>query len=107
MVTAWAGGCSWTEALQISGLPPGDLVRILSRALDALRQLGNLQYAPIRKPQESEILTASPGIQADVRRLCRDAAKMINRYPVKDTLTFETYDNEEDDSVQDDFDGEP
>jgi hypothetical protein len=30
VVSAWANGCSWSEALEISGAAPGDLTRILS-----------------------------------------------------------------------------
>lgn len=100
VVTAWADGCTWTEALQISGLPPGDLARILSRALDALRQLGNLPYTPVRRKSFS-----SPGIHPDIRNLCRDAARKINRYPVKDPL-FVVSDDVDDDEIieEDDFD---
>jgi hypothetical protein len=101
VVTAWAGGCTWTEALQVSGLPPGDLARTLSRALDALRQLGNLPYRPVRRgdyggDESSNGVATSPGIHPEIRRLCREAAKAINRYPVKDTLAFEGSDEEDD-----------
>ena len=48
VVTAWAAGCTWTEALEISGAAPGDLVRTLGRALDTLRQFGNLPFVPVR-----------------------------------------------------------
>ena len=36
----------------------------------------------------SSVQTESRGIHPEVRRLCRDAAKAINRYPVKDPLVF-------------------
>jgi superfamily II RNA helicase len=92
-VTAWADGCTWNEALQISGLPPGDLVRVLSRALDTLRQIGNLPYMPVRG---DEMNTASiQGIHPDIRQLCRKAAKAINRYPLKDPYSLQTNDDEE------------
>ena len=114
-VTAWAGGCSWEECLRISGLPPGDLVRTLSRVLDAVRQLGNLPYEPIRRGawitggvQDDKPLV-SPGIHPDVRDLCREAARAINRYPVKDPLAFETpveEDNKEMDEDEDEDDNE-
>ena len=99
VVTAWAGGCTWTEALQISGLPPGDLARTLSRALDALRQLGNLPYVPVRKGYFDG--SVSPGIHPDVRRLCRQSAREINRYPLKDTLAFESGEGEEEEEEYD------
>jgi superfamily II RNA helicase len=101
VVTAWAGGCTWTEALQISGLPPGDLARTLSRSLDGLRQLGNLPFRPIRRADyisdaTSSALLMPQGIHPEVRRLCRDAAQSINRYPVKDALVFVASDDEDD-----------
>jgi DSHCT (NUC185) domain len=101
VVTAWAGGCTWTEALQISGLPPGDLARTLSRSLDGLRQLGNLPFRPIRRGDyisdaTSSALLMPQGIHPEVRRLCRDAAQSINRYPVKDALVFVASDEEDD-----------
>ena len=96
VVTAWAGGCTWNEALQISGSAPGDLARILSRSLDAVRQLGNLPYVPVRR---FDMTSAPRGIHPEIRRLCREAARAINRYPVKDPLAFESGEekNEEDD----------
>lgn len=88
VVTAWADGCSWSEALRLSGgAPPGDLARTLSRVLDAVRQLGNLPFTPIRKDDRRGKMPR--GIHPDVRDLCRDAARAINRYPVKDPFSFE------------------
>jgi hypothetical protein len=104
VVTEWATGCSWNEALSIANAPPGDLVRTLSRALDGLRQLGNLDYEPIRKDDLSDKPMIPRGLHPEVRRLCRDAAKAINRYPVKDMLSFET--GEEDVEPTTDFDDE-
>jgi hypothetical protein len=109
VVTEWAAGCSWNEALALAGVPPGDLVRTLSRALDGLRQLGNLQYDPIRKGDlDEKSYSSGPmmprGLHPEVRRLCRDAAKAINRYPVKDMLSFESQGEEEDDDDIDDDD---
>ena len=88
VVTAWASGCSWSEALEISGSAPGDLARTLHRALDALRQFGSLPYSPVRAtghlPQSESF-----GIHPDIRRLCRSAATAMDRYPVKDPLPFD------------------
>lgn len=93
VVTAWASGCTWQEALDISAVPPGDLVRTLSRVLDALRQYGNLPFTPERKDEGT--FTRSPeGLHPRVRQLCRDAARLINRYPVKDPLQFEDFDED-------------
>jgi hypothetical protein len=99
VVTAWAEGCSWSEALEISGSPPGDLARILSRVLDATRQFGNLPFSAMRRSDmegsTSSVQTESRGIHPEVRRLCRDAAKAINRYPVKDPLVFASEEEDE------------
>jgi hypothetical protein len=102
-VTAWADGCSWSEALEISGLPPGDLARHLARVLDAVRQFGKLDFRAVRKQDWQQTQTFSIGIDPDVRRLCREAAQAINRYPVKDPLAFATVDEieEGDDGSED------
>ena len=101
VVTAWADGCTWNEVLRLSGgAPPGDLARTLSRVLDAVRQLGNLPYTPIRKEDmDLNVHRSSRGIHPDVRRLCRDAATAINRYPLKDPFAFE--EDGSDDVVED------
>ena len=93
VVTAWASGCSWSEALEISGSAPGDLARTLHRALDALRQFGSLPYSPARA---TSILpqTESFGIHPEIRRLCRSAAAAMHRYPVKDPLPFDEEEGE-------------
>ena len=103
VVTEWAAGCTWSEALQISGAAPGDLVRTLGRAMDALRQLGNLPFSPVRAADldGSTIKTVSDGIHPEVRRLCRDAARAINRYPVKDPLPFDTDEAEVEEEFED------
>lgn len=102
-MTAWADGCSWSEALEISGLPPGDLARTLSRVLDALRQFGNLPFMPIRKSDvDGSLSQISRGLHPDVRNLCRDAARAINRYPVKDPLTFATHEEDEEFDLEED-----
>jgi superfamily II RNA helicase len=109
VVTAWADGCSWSEALQISGSPPGDLARILGRVLDAVRQFGNLPFAPVRREDGTDQTAAvSRGLDPEVRRLCREASRAMNRYPVKDPLAFASADDGEEDSddsiVDDGFD---
>lgn len=76
--------------MEISGLPPGDLARTLSRVLDAVRQLGNLPFAPARRQTFNSLRPiASQGLDPTVRKLCRDASLAINRYPVKDPFAFE------------------
>jgi superfamily II RNA helicase len=102
-VTAWADGCSWSDALEISGLPPGDLARHLARVLDAVRQLGKLEFRAVRKKDWQQTQAFSIGIDPDIRRLCREAAQAINRYPVKDPLAFASMDeiDEGDDNSDD------
>jgi superfamily II RNA helicase len=104
VVTAWTEGCSWNEALEISGAAPGDLVRILHRALDALRQLGNLPVNAVRSMGASAgiVQKESPGIHPDIRRLCRAAATAMDRYPVKDPLPFDDDDDNNDTEQQSD-----
>lgn len=101
VVTAWADGCTWSEALEMSGAAPGDLTRIIGRAMDAVRQLGSLKYNPLRKEDFEGETVANPfarGIHPEIRRLCREAARSMNRYPVKDPLPFEA---EEEDLFED------
>lgn len=94
VVTAWASGCTWNEALELSGFGPGDLIRALNRALDAVRQLGNLPINPARS-MGNAVQKGTPGIHPDIRRLCKEAASAMDRYPVKDDLPF--LDDEESD----------
>ncbi|KAL3923456.1 MAG: hypothetical protein SGILL_001646 [Bacillariaceae sp.] len=108
VVSAWANGCTWTEALEVSGAAPGDLTRILGRAMDGLRQIGALKYNPMRKKDYSQgdgglVDPFSRGIHPEVRRLCREAAREMNRYPVKDPLPFEVT---EEDVVDDPVDAD-
>lgn len=84
--------------MKLSGSPPGDLVRTLSRALDALRQLGNLPYTPVRRNDISNN-NIPRGIHPDIRRSCREAAKAINRYPLKDRFSLEGDDDDDDDEM--------
>lgn len=93
-MTAWADGCTWNEALEISGLPPGDLARNLSRVLDAVRQLGKLPYAPKRRA-----VGKSRGFDPQLRQLCREAARALGRYPVKDSFGFEVDEEDEAEST--------
>ena len=93
--------------MEMSGSPPGDLARVLSRVLDAMRQFASLPYIPVRR-QDFEMgpqaKLVSCGIDQDVRRLCREASIAINRYPVKDPLSFAVVEQgiEEDDSLASD-----
>jgi len=70
--------------LDLSGLSPGDLIRTIHRALDALRQISNLTYNPVRPLTRTQ--TEAFGIHPDILLRCREAAIAMDRYPVKDTL---------------------
>merc|ERR1712157_656642 len=83
LVTAWAEGKTWNEVLELSDLAPGDLARILHRTLDALRQFSNLPFHPVRRIQETG------GIHPDIKTLCKEAVKTMDRYPLKDPLPFD------------------
>jgi len=103
VVTAWASGCTWNEAIELSGFGPGDLIRALNRALDALRQLGNLPINPARSMGDS-VLKETPGIHPDIRRLCKEAVNAMDRYPVKDDLPFLDVDESDVESIENDTD---
>jgi hypothetical protein len=86
----------------MSGSPPGDLARILSRVLDAMRQFGSVPFTPIRRQdfeKQSHAEKVSRGLDQELRRLCREATRAINRYPLKDPLSFTA--TEEDDLDED------
>ena len=109
VVTAWAAGCTWSEAVEMSGSPPGDLARILSRVLDAMRQFGGLPFSPIRrhdfeKSTQTEIV--SRGLDQEIRRLCREATRAINRYPLKDPLSFTAAEKDDLDDEESEFEEE-
>lgn len=78
--------------MDLSGLAPGDLARTLSRVLDAIRQLGNLRYDPLRR-SDVEITyqfgRAPRGLDPRLKVACREACNAINRYPLKDSLMFD------------------
>ena len=92
VVTAWADGCSWDEAIELSGMAPGDLIRILNRVMDGLRQIGSLPYHPVRDIGRD--MQHSVGIHPDIIYTCRKAARGMDRYPLKDTLLFQQDENE-------------
>lgn len=46
----------------------------------------------------------SRGLDPEIRRLCREASRAINRYPVKDPLDFVSSDEGDDEGDDDDGD---
>ena len=90
--------------LDVPGTAPGDLARVLHRALDALRQFGNLPFHAVRSTDGDGVTvrTVSSGIHPDIRRMCRDAADAMDRYPVKDPLPFEEDEIDAESDIDDD-----
>uniref|UniRef100_A0A7S0GGK2 ATP-dependent RNA helicase Ski2/MTR4 C-terminal domain-containing protein n=1 Tax=Proboscia inermis TaxID=420281 RepID=A0A7S0GGK2_9STRA len=105
VVTAWTAGCTWSEALEMSGKAPGDLARLLHRSLDALRQLGNLPYNAVRVRNENYPSEPS-GIHPEIRRICKDAAMEMARYPLKDPLPFDEEENVDEEAEEENVDEE-
>lgn len=68
--------------MELSGAAPGDLVRTLSRALDALRQLANTPFVPARGTDGDGVTVRleSSGIHPRIRALCREAASEMDRF---------------------------
>jgi superfamily II RNA helicase len=99
VVTAWASGASWNDVLEMSGAAPGDLVRTLSRALDALKQIANLPYIPARG-LDGAVQFEACGVHPRIRSLCKEAANEMDRYPVKDDLPFQEENEEQDDASE-------
>ena len=77
--------------------------------MDAVRQIGSLKFNPLRRDDLDGDVMANPfarGIHPDIRRLCREAARAMNRYPVKDPLPFEVEEEDIFDDAVDDEDEE-
>ena len=74
MVTVWTSGCTQNKALELSGFGPGDLIRALNRALDALQQLGNLPINPARS-MGNAVHKGTPDIHLDICRLCKGVVR--------------------------------
>ena len=73
-------------------MAPGDLIRILNRVMDGLRQIGSLPYHPVRDIGRD--MQHSVGIHPDIIYTCKTAAIGMDRYPLKDTLLFQQDENE-------------
>ncbi|MGC1306021.1 MAG: DEAD/DEAH box helicase [Phormidesmis sp.] len=69
IVEQWALETEWTELCDNTSLDEGDIVRILRRTLDFLSQIPHVPYLP-----------------AAVRTTARQAAFLINRFPVNESV---------------------
>lgn len=67
LVEAWAEGLPWERLMGATNISEGDLVRIIRRSADLLRQLSHIE-----------------GIPEELVRNARNAAKLIVRDPVKE-----------------------
>ena len=47
LVEAWALGTPWSTILGLTSLSEGDIIRLLRRVLDLLRQIPRLPYVPV------------------------------------------------------------
>ena len=95
----WANGCSWAELKDAVALDDGDLVRLLRRTMELLRQL---------------LLLRHPLLPRNLSAAARAALDAMNRYPVSDEFLMEARDQDDaaeltvldDDSFDGDGDGD-
>jgi len=91
LVEAWALGTSWNSLLAMTSMQEGDVIRILRRVLDILRQIPRLPYVPGER-----------GVGGEIRLNARRALTLMDRFPVSDDLTYsiELDERLEDESMQ-------
>ncbi|MBT9312378.1 DEAD/DEAH box helicase [Leptothoe kymatousa] len=73
LVEAWALETDWNELCKNTSLDEGDVVRILRRTLDILSQIHHIPFLP-----------------ASVKSTARQAAYLINRFPVNEAASGAT-----------------
>ncbi len=98
LAVAWAEGASWDEMKEtFPEMSEGDMVRILSRFLDGVRQVGECEVPVSRKDGGGWESTFG-----DVIRSCRRAKKLLARVPVVDGgESEEWYEGEESEGGED------
>ncbi len=69
LVEQWSKGASWQELCAATSLDEGDLVRVLRRTLDVLRQIPHVPY-----------------LEATLKDKASDAQRMLDRFPVNEVL---------------------
>jgi len=77
IIEAWALGVSWSELLTLTSVQEGDLIRLLRRVLDMLRQIPRLPFVPNDRG-------ASTALRLNARR----AVTLMDRFPVSDDVTY-------------------
>ena len=69
LVEKWAKGASWEELCAATSLDEGDLVRVLRRTLDVLRQIPHVPY-----------------LDAALKDKANEAQRMLDRFPVNEVI---------------------
>ncbi|MBC8123468.1 MAG: DEAD/DEAH box helicase [Gemmatimonadaceae bacterium] len=69
LVELWASGVSWEALGQATNLDEGDLVRLLRRTTDLLRQVPHV-----------------PHLESVVQRNCAEARRLLDRFPVSEEV---------------------
>ena len=77
LVEAWALGASWNELVAMTSMQEGDIIRVLRRVLDALRQIPRLPF-----------VADGMGVDAEFRVNARRALTLMDRFPVSDDVTY-------------------
>ena len=103
LVEEWARGASWPQLLKGTTLDEGDVVRLLRRGLDTLRQLPML--ALTARVLEDGTRAPSPLVPESLRRNARRAIALMDRYPVTDAFTYRVSSVEREEGVVDHSDG--
>ena len=67
----------------LTSLQEGDIIRLLRRVLDLLRQIPRLPYVP-----------GARGVDAQLRLNARRALTIMDRFPVSDDVTYSIDDDE-------------
>ncbi|KAF6004020.1 hypothetical protein F1559_000175 [Cyanidiococcus yangmingshanensis] len=78
VVEAWARGVSWSELLNGLSLDEGDVVRLVRRSMDILRQIPSLGAGAGWHHRPASLISARLALNA------RRALTLIDRYPVTD-----------------------
>lgn len=85
LVEEWALETEWNELCRNTSLDEGDVVRILRRTLDILAQIAHVPFLP-----------------AEVKSSARQAAYLLNRFPVNEAGTASDAPDEDTDDEDDD-----
>jgi len=82
-------GASWTQLLSMTSLQEGDLIRLMRRVMDQLRQIPRLPFVPNDR-----------GVTTSLRLQARRALTLMDRFPVSDDVTYTVSEDELMDDVR-------